>query len=200
MHASARRLRFCRSATCCRSQSRPTSPAASASVSPSAEPSFATRRSFCSTSPCRDLDAELRVSMRVELARLHRRLKATMLYVTHDQTEAMTLADKIVVMRDGEIEQTGTPEQLYDDPDNIFVAGFIGSPQMNFISAEASGGTLRLRLRRYATLPTGFVGGRYSRYPSGAYGAAGRPVTDDRRHCRHDRVPWRNPLSVRPTR
>ncbi|MBY3307997.1 ABC transporter ATP-binding protein [Rhizobium laguerreae] len=106
---------------------------------------------FLFDEPLSNLDAELRVSMRVELARLHRRLKATMLYVTHDQTEAMTLADKIVVMRDGEIEQTGTPEQLYGDPDNIFVAGFIGSPQMNFTSAEARGGTLRLASG--ATLP-----------------------------------------------
>jgi lactose/L-arabinose transport system ATP-binding protein len=99
---------------------------------------------FLFDEPLSNLDAELRVSMRVELARLHQKLKATMLYVTHDQTEAMTLADKIVVMRNGTIEQTGTPEQLYRDPDNLFVAGFIGSPRMNFIEGQASEGNLRV--------------------------------------------------------
>jgi lactose/L-arabinose transport system ATP-binding protein len=99
---------------------------------------------FLFDEPLSNLDAELRVSMRVELARLHRQIKATMLYVTHDQTEAMTLADKIVVMRDGRIEQIGTPEQLYGDPNNSFVAGFIGSPRMNFIAGNAEGGVARL--------------------------------------------------------
>jgi lactose/L-arabinose transport system ATP-binding protein len=99
---------------------------------------------FLFDEPLSNLDAELRVSMRVELARLHQKLKATMLYVTHDQTEAMTLADKIVVMRDGNIEQMGTPEQLYRDPDNLFVAGFIGSPRMNFVTGQARAGTISL--------------------------------------------------------
>ena len=88
---------------------------------------------FLFDEPLSNLDAELRVSMRVEIAKLHRRLGATMIYVTHDQTEAMTLADKIVVMRAGNIEQAGTPQELYSDPDNLFVAGFIGSPRMNFL-------------------------------------------------------------------
>jgi lactose/L-arabinose transport system ATP-binding protein len=88
---------------------------------------------FLFDEPLSNLDAELRVSMRVEIAKLHRRIGATMIYVTHDQTEAMTLADKIVVMRSGKIEQTGTPDKLYADPDNLFVAGFIGSPRMNFL-------------------------------------------------------------------
>jgi ABC-type sugar transport system ATPase subunit len=74
--------------------------------------------------------------MRAELAALHKRLSATMIYVTHDQTEAMTLADRIVVLRDGRIEQIGTPLELYNNPANRFVAGFIGSPRMNFIEAE----------------------------------------------------------------
>ena len=99
---------------------------------------------FLFDEPLSNLDAELRVSMRVELARLHQQIKATMLYVTHDQTEAMTLADKIVVMRDGRIEQSGTAEELYSDPDNLFVAGFIGSPKMNFIKVIASDGSMRL--------------------------------------------------------
>ena len=91
---------------------------------------------FLFDEPLSNLDAELRVHMRIELARLHRELKTTMIYVTHDQVEAMTLADKIVVLRGGEVAQVGSPLQLYDDPDNHFVAGFIGSPRMNFLEAE----------------------------------------------------------------
>ncbi|HTV69409.1 MAG TPA: sn-glycerol-3-phosphate ABC transporter ATP-binding protein UgpC [Rhizobiaceae bacterium] len=91
---------------------------------------------FLFDEPLSNLDAELRVQMRVELARLHSELGVTMIYVTHDQTEAMTLADKIVVLRDGRIEQIGKPLQLYDDPINRFVAGFVGSPRMNFLAAE----------------------------------------------------------------
>jgi ABC-type sugar transport system ATPase subunit len=90
---------------------------------------------FLFDEPLSNLDAELRVSMRAELRDLHRRLGATMVYVTHDQVEAMTLADRIVVLREGRIEQTGTPRQLYEQPANTFVAGFIGSPRMNFIAA-----------------------------------------------------------------
>ncbi len=85
--------------------------------------------------PLSNLDAELRVSMRIEISRLHRELGNTMIYVTHDQTEAMTLADRIVVLRDGRIEQVGTPRQVYEDPNNLFVAGFIGSPRMNILDA-----------------------------------------------------------------
>jgi lactose/L-arabinose transport system ATP-binding protein len=77
--------------------------------------------------------------MRIEIARLHQALGNTMVYVTHDQTEAMTLADRIVVLRGGKVEQVGRPTDLYDDPDNLFVAGFIGSPRMNFLPAVASG-------------------------------------------------------------
>jgi lactose/L-arabinose transport system ATP-binding protein len=88
---------------------------------------------FLFDEPLSNLDAELRVEMRVEIARLHKEIGATMIYVTHDQVEAMTLADKIVVLRAGRIEQTGAPLELYADPDNRFVAGFIGSPAMNFV-------------------------------------------------------------------
>ncbi len=91
---------------------------------------------FLFDEPLSNLDAELRVQMRLEIAKLHRELGATMIYVTHDQVEAMTLADKIVVLRAGRIEQVGSPMKLYDDPDNMFVAGFIGSPRMNFIPAK----------------------------------------------------------------
>ena len=90
---------------------------------------------FLFDEPLSNLDAELRVKMRTEIADLHRRLGATMIYVTHDQTEAMTLADRIVVLRDGRIEQVGAPMALYANPANQFVAGFIGSPKMNFLSA-----------------------------------------------------------------
>ena len=99
---------------------------------------------FLFDEPLSNLDAELRVHMRIEVARLHQELKATIVYVTHDQVEAMTLADKIVVLRDGLVEQVGAPLDLYDNPDNLFVAGFIGSPKMNFLSGVVTGKTLRL--------------------------------------------------------
>ena len=93
-------------------------------------------KAFLFDEPLSNLDAELRVQMRIEIAKLHQQLGATMVYVTHDQVEAMTLADRIVVLRGGRIEQQGTPIELYDNPDNLFVAGFIGSPRMNFVPAE----------------------------------------------------------------
>lgn len=89
---------------------------------------------FLFDEPLSNVDAELRVHMRIELAKLHKALAATVVYVTHDQVEAMTLADKIVVMNQGVISQVGTPLEVYDDPDNMFVAGFIGSPKINFIN------------------------------------------------------------------
>ena len=99
---------------------------------------------FLFDEPLSNLDAELRVEMRVEIARLHQEIGATMIYVTHDQVEAMTLADKIVVLRAGRIEQVGAPLELYRDPDNKFVAGFIGSPAMNFLDAKVDGGRLHV--------------------------------------------------------
>ncbi|EAR51871.1 hypothetical protein OG2516_16259 [Oceanicola granulosus HTCC2516] len=101
-------------------------------------------RAFLFDEPLSNLDAELRVQMRFEIAKLHQQLSATMIYVTHDQVEAMTLADKIVVLRKGRIEQVGPPARLYGDPDNLFVAGFIGSPQMNFVAVTAEADGLRL--------------------------------------------------------
>ena len=98
-----------------------------------------TPKLFLFDEPLSNLDAALRVATRIEIARLHRDLSATMIYVTHDQVEAMTLADRIVVLRDGRVEQVGTPMELYNNPDNTFVAGFIGSPQMNFLNAAALG-------------------------------------------------------------
>ena len=93
---------------------------------------------FLFDEPLSNLDAELRVEMRVEIARLHREIGATMIYVTHDQVEAMTMADKIVVLRAGRIEQVGAPLELYRDPANRFVAGFIGSPAMNFLAGTVA--------------------------------------------------------------
>jgi lactose/L-arabinose transport system ATP-binding protein len=95
---------------------------------------------FLFDEPLSNLDAELRVHMRIEIARLHKKLATTMVYVTHDQVEAMTLADKIVVLRSGIVEQVGAPLELYDDPANLFVAGFIGSPKMNFFKGVIEGG------------------------------------------------------------
>ena len=94
---------------------------------------------FLFDEPLSNLDAELRVKMRLEIAKLHKDLGATMVYVTHDQVEAMTLADKIVVLRAGLVEQVGSPLDLYANPDNRFVAGFIGSPRMNFVEAQVRG-------------------------------------------------------------
>ena len=93
---------------------------------------------FLFDEPLSNLDASLRVQMRIEIGKLHQDLKATMIYVTHDQVEAMTMADKIVVLNAGVIEQVGSPLELYHRPNNTFVAGFIGSPKMNFIKAEVA--------------------------------------------------------------
>ncbi|ESW65691.1 glycerol-3-phosphate ABC transporter ATPase [Mesorhizobium sp. LSJC277A00] len=98
---------------------------------------------FLFDEPLSNLDAALRVNTRLEIAQLHRRLKATMIYVTHDQVEAMTLADKIVVLNAGQIEQIGGPMELYNSPANEFVAGFIGSPKMNFIDGARLGETAK---------------------------------------------------------
>ncbi|KIL42390.1 sugar ABC transporter ATP-binding protein [Gordoniibacillus kamchatkensis] len=95
---------------------------------------------FLFDEPLSNLDAKLRIQMRVELAELHKRLGATIVYVTHDQVEAMTLGERIVVMNEGEIQQIASPTELYNKPNNMFVAGFIGSPAMNFIDARIGGG------------------------------------------------------------
>lgn len=110
---------------------------------------------FLFDEPLSNLDAELRVSMRSEITGLHRRLGSTMIYVTHDQVEAMTMADKIVVLRLGKIEQVGSPLDLYNKPDNRFVAGFIGSPQMNFVPVKAGeNGLVSTTHGTSVTLPT----------------------------------------------
>ncbi|GAB4354020.1 MAG: sn-glycerol-3-phosphate ABC transporter ATP-binding protein UgpC [Oricola sp.] len=127
---------------------------------------------FLFDEPLSNLDAELRVQMRLEIAKLHNDLGATMIYVTHDQVEAMTLADKIVVLNAGRIEQVGAPLDLYRDPDNIFVAGFIGSPKMNFLAGtvkSVADGMATVALDAHETAPFAV--------PAGSGLANGSPVT-----------------------
>ena len=114
---------------------------------------------FLFDEPLSNLDAALRVEMRLEIAKLHRALGATMIYVTHDQIEAMTLADKIVVLNAGRIEQVGTPRELYERPANLFVAQFIGSPKMNVFDAALEDGALRLPGQGVVALADGMPAG-----------------------------------------
>src|SRR5690606_14008476 len=102
---------------------------------------------FLMDEPLSNLDAKLRVQMRAEISKLHKRLETTVVYVTHDQTEAMTMGSRIVIMKDGVIQQAASPEEVYNNPVNMFVAGFIGSPAMNFINGKFSeeGGELRFK-------------------------------------------------------
>jgi len=113
---------------------------------------------FLFDEPLSNLDAKLRVAMRTELKELHQRLKTTSVYVTHDQIEAMTMADLIVVMRDGIVEQRGGPLDLYDHPANLFVAGFIGSPAMNFIPGKVRGGVIEMGESVTVPMPRGVRG------------------------------------------
>ena len=119
---------------------------------------------FLFDEPLSNLDAKLRVAMRAEIKELHQRLQTTTVYVTHDQIEAMTMADKIVVMNGGNVEQIGAPLELYDTPNNLFVAGFIGSPAMNFLKGVVSGGAFHSE--EGTVLPL----------PPGSRGADGKPV------------------------
>src|ERR1700761_2835786 len=99
---------------------------------------------FLMDEPLSNLDAKLRVQMRAEISRIQQRFETTTIYVTHDQTEALTLGDRIAVMRAGVLQQVGAPGELYNDPKNLFVAGFIGSPSMNFLAGELEGDSLKL--------------------------------------------------------
>src|SRR5437016_5077839 len=130
---------------------------------------------FLFDEPLSNLDAKLRVAMRAEIKELHQRLETTTVYVTHDQIEAMTMADKIVVMNSGNVEQIGTPLDLYDKPDNQFVAGFIGSPRMNFLKGKVR-----------ANGAAGFEGPNGVKLPLGAApaNADGRPAEIGRASCR----------------
>lgn len=112
---------------------------------------------FLMDEPLSNLDAKLRVSMRTEISKLHRQIGATTIYVTHDQVEAMTMADRIVIMKDGVIQQVGKPMELYDHPVNQFVAGFIGSPQMNFFDVTVDKGTVKFADGSTMTLSEGMM-------------------------------------------
>lgn len=112
---------------------------------------------FLFDEPLSNLDAKLRVQMRAEIKELHQRLKTTTVYVTHDQVEAMTMADKIVVMHDGHVEQVGAPLELYDYPANLFVAGFIGSPAMNFLKGKVEQGRFTLDSGHTLPMPEGLA-------------------------------------------
>jgi multiple sugar transport system ATP-binding protein len=123
-------------------------------------------KAFLMDEPLSNLDAKLRVQMRTEVARLQSRLETTTVYVTHDQTEAMTLGDRVAVMRAGALQQVGTPAELYEEPVNLFVAGFIGSPAMNFMPAELSDGKVKLPIGE-ADVPEGLAGGREGQVVAG---------------------------------
>lgn len=113
---------------------------------------------FLMDEPLSNLDAKLRQSMRVQIKHLQRQLKITTVYVTHDQIEAMTLADRIVIMDDGMIQQIGTPDEIYSDPANVFVAGFIGSPPMNLIEGHVEGDVFRAEAIEIQNVPSGLSG------------------------------------------
>jgi multiple sugar transport system ATP-binding protein len=120
-------------------------------------------KAFLMDEPLSNLDAKLRVTMRAELARLHERLAVTTVYVTHDQTEAMTLGQRVAVIRDGTVQQCDTPQELFDRPNNLFVAAFIGSPAMNLVAGRLDAHSVAI--------------GDLSLAPGGAAGEPGRPVT-----------------------
>ncbi|AMU69727.1 sn-glycerol-3-phosphate ABC transporter ATP-binding protein UgpC [Mycobacteroides abscessus] len=123
-------------------------------------------KAFLMDEPLSNLDAKLRVQMRTEIARLQKRLGTTTVYVTHDQTEAMTLGDRVVVLRAGKVQQVGAPQELYDTPANLFVAGFIGSPAMNFFPAKLTDVGVQLPFGE-VTLDAGVYAGITARKPSG---------------------------------
>ena len=159
---------------------------------------------FLFDEPLSNLDAKLRVQMRTEIKKVHQQVRTTTVYVTHDQVEAMTLADRVVVMNHGIIEQVGTPHELYHSPKTRFVAGFIGSPAMNFIPCriEDGGGGLSMRARRQAGLP-GAGGARrraiakHARRTASCCWACG-PSTSPRRtaHMEPGKVPFDANLDV----
>jgi len=152
---------------------------------------------FLMDEPLSNLDAKLRIQMRAEILRIQRRLKTTMVYVTHDQTEAMTLGDRVAVMRSGVVQQVGTPHELYDHPGNVFVAGFIGSPGMNFVSGEISDGEVLTPLARIplTMLPQQTAGA--VRPGPVVVGIRAEDFTDERRMGDHVRsVPCRATIDV----
>ena len=144
---------------------------------------------FLFDEPLSNLDAKLRVQMRIEIKKVHQKVRTTTVYVTHDQVEAMTLADRVVVMNHGRIEQIGTPNDLYHNPATRFVAGFIGSPAMNFVPCrlEEAGGRLHIRLtdRLAFPLPADRAAGiRTSRETKNCCSGCGRSISPKPRRIR----------------
>ena len=133
---------------------------------------------FLMDEPLSNLDAKLRVQMRAEIASLHQRLGATIIYVTHDQTEAMTLGTRIVVLKDGVIQQVDTPKKLYNEPQNLFVAGFIGSPQMNFYDVKIDGRNLIFKDGNKIELPEA-IAKRIAGYSEVIMGIRGEDIKFD---------------------
>ena len=170
-----------------RTASRRRCPAASGSVSPLAAPSSGNPKVFLMDEPLSNLDAKLRNQMRAEIIKLRERIDTTFVYVTHDQAEAMTLGDRIVIMRDGFIQQIGTPQEVFNHPANLFVAGFIGTPQMNLFDATPRQEGRQVRRDRSQgkdfELPAGKAGC--------AQGDGQGPVRRDRRRAPGARAPGR---------
>lgn len=134
---------------------------------------------FLMDEPLSNLDAKLRVSMRNEISKLHRELGSTTIYVTHDQVEAMTMADRIVIMKDGVVQQVGKPMELYEHPVNKFVAGFIGSPQMNFFNVDVSGNTVTFEDGNKINLPDAVIGKLGGRHGKLILGIRGEDIKAD---------------------
>jgi multiple sugar transport system ATP-binding protein len=157
---------------------------------------------FLFDEPLSNLDAKLRVQMRTEIKKVHQQVRTTTVYVTHDQVEAMTLADRVVVMNNGIIEQVGTPQQLYHDPKTRFVAGFIGSPAMNFIPCrmEGSNGSLQVRLTGDLALPVPPARAeRYARHTGNGgllLGLRPEHITEAGKHLEPGEVPFEAKLDV----
>ena len=168
--SASRRPRSSSTSSSTSTASRRPSPVASVSASPWAAPSCVSPQVFLMDEPLSNLDAKLRVQTRTQIASLQRRLGVTTVYVTHDQVEAMTMGDRVAVLKDGLLQQVDTPRDLYDRPNNVFVAGFIGSPAMNLL--EAAGHRRRRQVRRRASYP---VDARAPRPSAGKHGHRRRP-------------------------
>ena len=158
-------------------------------------------QAFLFDEPLSNLDAKLRVQMRTEIKKIHQRVKTTVVYVTHDQVEAMTLADRIVVMNDGLIDQVGTPQEMYDSPATRFVAGFIGSPAMNFVPCRITTNSddLKIELGDGISLPV--PAERRERYGGAVdremlFGIRPEHVTEKRAHTSADQVDFKSGVEV----
>jgi multiple sugar transport system ATP-binding protein len=156
---------------------------------------------FLFDEPLSNLDAKLRVQMRTEIKKIHQRVKTTVVYVTHDQVEAMTLADRIVVMNDGIIEQVGTPQQMYDSPATFFVAGFIGSPSMNFVSCTLVENGDDIAIKVSDDLSFTVPANRRDRYKSCigrdmTFGIRPEHVTEKKAHTSDDQIDFESIVNV----